>query len=167
MEASPRNSTYGDEPDRAPDELSAVNPTAAEGLAEGVMVSGVVEIPGVAPDDVMAAADVPDVHELRPERRLRIWEAAPIGAVAVLGSLMFAFPLAFGDGGRVVAMLGLLLCACSAGSGIMVARRLRHTWPGMPERGSDSRPDWRYVAAYLALGVLLGVLTIWRVSRLQ
>ena len=46
--------------------------------------------------------------ELRPQRRLRIWQLAPIVVLAAIGSLMFAFPLAFefGDGGAVVAMLG-------------------------------------------------------------
>ena len=55
-------------------------------------------------------------------------------ALGALGSLMFAFPLAFefGDGGAVVAMLGLLICCCAAGWGIMAARRVGHTWPGLP-----------------------------------
>ncbi len=86
--------------------------------------------------------------ELRPSRRLRIWQIAPIIALAVGGSLMFAFPLAFesGDAGPVVAMLGLLLCCCAAGWGLMAARRIGQTWPGLPARGSGARPDWRYVA---------------------
>ena len=60
---------------------------------------------------------------------------------------MFAFPLAFdfGDGGAVIAMLGLLICCCAAGWGMMAARRVGYTWPGLPQRGSGRRPDWRVV----------------------
>ncbi|WP_333766642.1 hypothetical protein [Streptomyces sp. IBSBF 2435] len=107
--------------------------------------------------------------ELRPQRRLRIWQLAPIIALAVGGSLMFAFPLAFesGDAGPVVAMLGLLLCGCSAGWGLMAARRVGHTWPGLPARGSGARVDWRFVAGYAAVIVLLAVLAVWRVARLR
>ncbi|WNI18385.1 hypothetical protein [Streptomyces sp. ITFR-21] len=107
--------------------------------------------------------------ELRPQRRLRIWQLAPIIALAVGGSLMFAFPLAFesGDAGPVVAMLGLLLCCCAAGWGLTAARRIGQTWPGLPVRGSGARPDWRYVAGYAAAIVLLAVLAVWRVARLR
>ncbi|GAB2615377.1 hypothetical protein GCM10027168_54850 [Streptomyces capparidis] len=113
------------------------------------------------------AAGGPDGNELRPRRKMRIWEAVPIGGISVIGSLMFAFPLAFGDGGAVVAMLGLLLCACCAGWALTVARRVGYVWPGLPPRGSGGRPDWRWVAAYTALSLLVGVLTIWRVARLR
>ncbi|WP_171162804.1 hypothetical protein [Streptomyces sp. I05A-00742] len=108
-------------------------------------------------------------RELRPPRRLRVWQLAPIVVLAVTGSLMFAFPLAFevGDGGPVVAMLGLLICSCAAGWGVMAARRVGYTWPGLPPRGSGRRPDWRYVAAYTALVVLVTVLAVWRVARLR
>ena len=107
--------------------------------------------------------------ELRPSRRLRIWQIAPIIALAVGGSLMFAFPLAFesGDAGPVVAMLGLLLCCCAAGWGLMAARRIGQTWPGLPARGSGARPDWRYVLGYTAVILLLAVLAVWRVARLH
>ncbi|MFI9102832.1 hypothetical protein ACIGXA_20145 [Streptomyces fildesensis] len=107
--------------------------------------------------------------ELRPQRRLRIWQLAPIVALGVGGSLMFAFPLAFefGDGGAVVAMLGLLLSCCSAGWGIMAARRVGHTWPGLPARGSGRRADWRFIVAYTLISGLLAVLAIWRVARLR
>jgi hypothetical protein len=107
--------------------------------------------------------------ELRPQRRLRIWQLAPIIALAVGGSLMFAFPLAFesGDAGPVVAMLGLLLCCCSAGWGLTAARRVGYTWPGLPARGSGGRIDWRFVAGYAALIALLAVLAVWRVARLR
>nr|WP_236061292.1 hypothetical protein [Actinacidiphila acididurans] len=106
---------------------------------------------------------------LRPPRQLRLWQLAPIVALAVGGSLMFAFPLAFesGDAGPVVAMLGLLLCCCSAGWGLMAARRIGHTWPGLPPRGSGKRADWRFVAAYAAVTVLLAALAVWRVARLR
>ncbi|MEC3997555.1 hypothetical protein VSR01_30315 [Actinacidiphila sp. DG2A-62] len=108
-------------------------------------------------------------RELRPARRLRIWQLAPITALAVGGSLMFAFPLAFesGDAGPVVAMLGLLLCCCAAGWGLMAARRLGQTWPGLPSRGSGARPDWRFVAGYAVLIALVAVLAVWRVARLR
>ncbi|WP_031513060.1 membrane protein [Streptomyces sp. NRRL F-5123] len=107
-------------------------------------------------------------RELRPQRRLRIWQLAPIVALAVAGSLMFAFPLAFesGDAGPVVAMLGLLLCGCSAGWGLTAARRVGYTWPGLPARGSGTRVDWRYVAGYAVLILLLAALAVWRVARL-
>ncbi|MGW5352662.1 hypothetical protein ACWERV_19405 [Streptomyces sp. NPDC004031] len=108
-------------------------------------------------------------RELRPQRRLRIWQLAPIVALAVAGSLMFAFPLAFesGDAGPVVAMLGLLLCGCSAGWGLTAALRVGYTLPGLPVRGSGTRVDWRYVAGYAVAVVLLALLAVWRVARLR
>ncbi|MFB4421510.1 hypothetical protein C5F59_010495 [Streptomyces sp. QL37] len=121
--------------------------------------------------------DGPDEHEvapeveveLRPARRLRIWQLAPIVALATVGSLMFAFPLAFefGGGGAVVAMLGLLISGCAAGWGMMAARRVGHTWPGLPARGSNERPDWRVVALYVAVCAVLVALAVWRVARLR
>jgi hypothetical protein len=106
---------------------------------------------------------------LRPARQLKVWQLVPIVALAVGGSLMFAFPLAFesGDAGPVVAMLGLLLCCCSAGWGLMAARRIGRTWPGLPPRGSGGRADWRFVAGYAAVIVVLAVLAVWRVARLR
>ncbi|MEN8652302.1 hypothetical protein ABCR94_17275 [Streptomyces sp. 21So2-11] len=121
--------------------------------------------------DVTAGADVgPEVEvELRPQRRLRIWQLAPIVALAALGSLMFAFPLAFefGDGGAVVAMLGLLISGCAAGWGMMAARRVGYTWPGLQPRESGGRPDWRVVALYVVLCAGLVALAVWRVARLR
>ncbi|MCX5417062.1 hypothetical protein [Streptomyces sp. NBC_00059] len=121
--------------------------------------------------------DGPDEHdvapevevELRPARRLRIWQLAPIVVLAALGSLMFAFPLAFefGDGGAVVAMLGLLISSCAAGWGMMAARRVGHTWPGLPDKGAGERPDWRVIALYVALCAVLVALAVWRVARLR
>lgn len=107
--------------------------------------------------------------ELRPQRRLRLWQLAPIVLLAATGSLMFAFPLAFefGDGGAVVAMLGLLICSCAAGWGMMAARRVGHTWPGLPPRGSGRRLDWRVVLAYVVVVAAVAVLAVWRVARLR
>ncbi|MEV5240669.1 hypothetical protein AB0K89_16440 [Streptomyces cinnamoneus] len=136
-----------------PDDLSPDGPDDPDG-AEGM------------PTDGTAPASF---RELRPQRRLRLWQLAPIVVLAAIGSLMFAFPLAFefGDGGPVVAMLGLLLSCCAAGWGVMAARRVGYTWPGMPPRGSGRRPDWRYVAAYTAVVALMVVLAVWRVARLR
>ncbi|MFF9351779.1 hypothetical protein [Streptomyces sp. NPDC014734] len=119
------------------------------------------------PDELDVAPEVE--VELRPARRLRIWQLAPIVALAAVGSLMFAFPLAFefGDGGAVVAMLGLLISGCAAGWGMMAARRVGHTWPGLPQRGTDERPDWRVIALYVAVCLALVALAVWRVDRLR
>ncbi|MGW1837461.1 hypothetical protein [Streptomyces sp. NPDC002067] len=109
-------------------------------------------------------------RELRPPRRLRLWQLAPVVALAAVGSLMFAFPLAFefgGDGGAPIAMLGLLLCCCAAGWGMMAARRVGHTWPGLPTRGSGRRASWRVILAYTAVVVVPAALAIWRVTRLR
>ncbi|OEJ94087.1 hypothetical protein [Streptomyces thermolilacinus] len=134
------------------------------------------EAPGLSPDGPELTEDgaqdiTPDEVEveLRPQRRLRIWQLAPIVGLGALGSLMFAFPLAFGsgDGGAVLAMLGLLLCGCAAGWGMMAARRVGYTWPGLPPRGSGERPDWRVVALYAAGVTLMVALAVWRVARLR
>ncbi|MDW4915779.1 hypothetical protein [Streptomyces californicus] len=112
----------------------------------------------------------PEVEvELRPTRKLRIWQLAPILVLAAVGSLMFAFPLAFefGDGGAIVAMLGLLISCCAAGWGMMAARRVGHTWPGLPSRSSGARPDWRVIVLYAATGAALVALAVWRVARLR
>ncbi|MGW7363828.1 hypothetical protein ACWGI8_10450 [Streptomyces sp. NPDC054841] len=121
----------------------------------------------VLQDDPGAGVEVE--VELRPQRRLRIWQLAPIVGLAAVGSLMFAFPLAFGsgDGGAVVAMLGLLISCCAAGWGMMAARRVGHTWPGLPERSSGERPDWRMIALYVIIAAALVALAVWRVARLR
>jgi hypothetical protein len=115
------------------------------------------------------ALDDRSFSELRPAPRLRFWQLIPIVAFGALGSLMFAFPLAFefGDGGPVVAMLGLLLSCCAAGWAVMAARRAGYTWPGLPARGSGDRPDWRFVAGYTAFAALIALLAVWRVARLR
>jgi len=133
--------------------------------------------PDDAPDGVTAdgpgpgeMSPEPEVEvELRPQRRLRIWQLAPIVTLAAIGSLMFAFPLAFefGDGGAVVAMLGLLICSCAAGWGMMAARRVGYTWPGFPQRGSGRRLDWRVAIAYVVVVAAVAVLAVWRVARLR
>lgn len=107
--------------------------------------------------------------ELRPPRRLRIWQIIPIVALGAVGSLMFAFPLAFefGDGGAVVAMLGLLIGCCAAGWGMMAARRAGLTWPGLPPRGTGRRVDWRVVALYVLLVAVFALFAVWRVATLQ
>ncbi|MBC2876799.1 MULTISPECIES: hypothetical protein [Streptomyces] len=152
MEAGPRDRPQ--QPlDDGPGGLTPDGPDAADGSAPEPGAGGTAE----------------SFRELRPPRRLRVWQLAPIVVLAVTGSLMFAFPLAFevGDGGPVVAMLGLLICGCAAGWGVMAARRVGYTWPGLPPRGSGRRPDWRYVAAYTVVVVLATVLAVWRVARLR
>ncbi|MET9778087.1 hypothetical protein ABZ023_28195 [Streptomyces sp. NPDC006367] len=132
--------------------------------------------PDETPDGVSADGPEPDELygdevevELRPQRRLRIWQLAPIVGLASLGSLMFAFPLAFdfGDSGAVIAMLGLLICSCAAGWGMMAARKVGHTWPGLPQRGSGRRADWRVILAYTLTVAAVVVLAVWRVARLR
>ncbi|MCD0484676.1 hypothetical protein [Streptacidiphilus sp. ASG 303] len=119
------------------------------------------------------AAAPPDgvVHEreIRPRRRLRWWQTLPIAVVGILGSLMFAFPLAFesGGGGAVVGMLGLLLTSASVGWGAMAARRVGYTWPGLPRRGSGERAGWRPLAAYTLVGLAAVGLAVWRVALLR
>ncbi|WP_369199384.1 hypothetical protein [Streptomyces sp. PU-14G] len=123
------------------------------------------EVPGEDP-----AGPPVEPHELRPQRKLRLWQLAPIVVLGALGSLMFAFPLAFepgGNSGAVVSMLGFLLCGCAAGWGVMAARRVGHTWPGLPARGSGRRPDWRVVLCYAVVLCTLVVLAVWRIDRLR
>lgn len=163
MEAGPRDTAHdGEQHTGRPGE--ALSPDGPD--SPGVTAGGVTDD---GPADEGLATE-PEVEvELRPQRRLRIWQLAPIVILAAVGSLMFAFPLAFefGDGGAVVAMLGLLISSCAAGWGMMAARRVGHTWPGLPERGSGRRPDWRVVGAYTLIVVLAAVLAVWRVARLR
>ncbi|MYR64067.1 hypothetical protein GTY54_50330, partial [Streptomyces sp. SID625] len=128
MEAGPRDTAQGTEsitvqgtdPEPEEDSLSPDGPDESEG---GVTADG------PEPEAMFAGPEVE--VELRPQRRLRIWQLAPIVGLAAVGSLMFAFPLAFdGDSGAVIAMLGLLICFCAAGWGTMAARRVGYTWPG-------------------------------------
>ncbi|MBW8796760.1 MAG: hypothetical protein JF597_25135 [Streptomyces sp.] len=131
-------------------------------------VGGGVTADGPEPEEMFASGPEVEV-ELRPQRRLRLWQLAPIVGLAAVGSLMFAFPLAFdfGDSGAVIAMLGLLICSCAAGWGMMAARKVGYTWPGLPARGSGRRPDWRVVIGYVVLVAIVAVLAVWRVARLR
>ncbi|GGU48727.1 membrane protein [Streptomyces albospinus] len=173
MEAGPRNKAQ--QPDRHGTEV-APPPHDGPDTRDGIPESH--DGPTVALD----ASDGPDAdhdappeggesfRDLRPPRRLRLWQLAPIVGLAAVGSLMFAFPLAFefgGDGGAVIAMLGLLLCCCAAGWGMMAARRVGYTWPGLPARGSGRRAGWRVVLLYVAVVAVLAALAIWRVARLR
>lgn len=172
MEAGPRDVPPPDRGRGTAAELPDGVAVDRLGLDEHADLGGLGDLdepPGDAPDTDSPGEEAQSFRELRPERRLRIWQLAPIVALGAVGSLMFAFPLAFefGDGGAVVAMLGLLLCCCSAGWGIMAARRVGHTWPGLPARGSGQRPDWRFVALYAGVTVVLVVLAVWRVARLR
>jgi len=122
-------------------------------------------------DGLPAVDETPvEPQELRPPRKLRLWQLAPIVTLSALGSLMFAFPLAFEPGGgtgAVVSMLGLLICGCAAGWGVMAARRVGLNWPGLPARGSGDRTDWRVVLLYTVIVGTVVVLAIWRVARLR
>jgi hypothetical protein len=153
MEAGPRDTAPGGE------QLSPDGPTPDGVIADGPTAEE------IAAQDEAAEVEV----ELRPQRRLRIWQLAPIVMLATLGSLMFAFPLffEFGDGGAVVAMLGLLISSCAAGWGMMAARRVGYALPGLPTRGSGRRPDWRVVCGYVVVVAAVAVLAVWRVARLR
>lgn len=167
MEAGPRDTAQGTEPltaesgvpGREADRLSPDGPDETpDGMADD----------GPEPEEMFAGGPEVEV-ELRPQRRMRIWQLAPIVALAAAGSLMFAFPLAFdfGDSGAVIAMLGLLICFCAAGWGMMAARRVGYTWPGWPPRGSGRRPDWRVVALYAVVVAVVVALAVLRVARLR
>ncbi|GAA2563325.1 hypothetical protein GCM10010423_78000 [Streptomyces levis] len=147
---------HEDGPEQDTDRLSSDGPDETPSVTDD----------GPEPDEMFA--DEVEV-ELRPQRRLRIWQLAPIVGLAALGSLMFAFPLAFdfGDSGAVIAMLGLLICSCAAGWGMMAARRVGYTWPGLPAKGSGRRADWRVVLAYAVMVAAVVVLAVWRVARLR
>jgi hypothetical protein len=123
-------------------------------------------------DDAPPEADGTPVEpqDLRPPRKLRLWQIAPIVVLSALGSLMFAFPLAFEPGGgtgAVVSMLGLLICGCAAGWAVVAAHRVGLSWPGLPAPDSGRRPDWRIVALYAVIVGTVVVLAVWRVARLR
>ncbi|MFI5619914.1 hypothetical protein [Streptomyces sp. NPDC051567] len=121
------------------------------------------------PTEATAASAAEFEVELRPQRRLRLWQIAPIVGLAAAGSLMFAFPLAFefGDGGAVVAMLGFLISCCAGGWGMTAARRVGYAWPGLPPRGSGRRRDWRTAALYALAALVVVALAVYRVARLR
>ncbi|MEU3063060.1 hypothetical protein AB0P12_19100 [Streptomyces subrutilus] len=176
MEAGPRD-TGRDDTLREADPTLPARPGDPDG-SDGPAVLGLPAEPARltpdgpdAPDPAEAeAAAGPEFEvELRPQRRLRLWQIAPIVLLAATGSLMFAFPLAFefGDGGAVVAMLGFLISCCAGGWGMMAARRVGHTWPGLPPRGSGRRRDWRTAALYAAAALAVVALAVYRVARLR
>ncbi|MEU6220146.1 hypothetical protein ABZ845_21910 [Streptomyces sp. NPDC047022] len=165
MEAGPRDTAQGAEYESA---ARGDQTLSSDGPDE--QPPSVVSDDGPQPDPLTTGPEVEEVEvELRPQRRLRIWQLAPIVALAAVGSLMFAFPLAFefGDGGAVVAMLGLLIFSCAAGWGMMAARRVGYTWPGLPPRGSGRRPDWRVILGYTVVVAMVAVLAVGRVARLR
>jgi hypothetical protein len=108
-------------------------------------------------------------REIRPLRRLRWWQLLPIVVLGVAGSLMFAFPLAFGsvDGGSMVGMLGLLLTSASVGWGAMAARRAGYAWPGLPRRDSGRPARWQAIAVYTLIACAAFALAVLRVVRLR
>lgn len=125
---------------------------------------------GTSPEMDPGPDEEQSFRELRPKLKLRIWQIIPIVALGVLGSLMFAFPLAFDSGGDerpAVVIVGLLFSCCAAGWGIMAARRVGYTWPGLPVRGSGRGSDWRVVAGYAVFAALVGILAVVRVARLR
>ncbi|WP_329019956.1 MULTISPECIES: hypothetical protein [unclassified Streptomyces] len=166
MEASPRDTAAGTEHITTDSDEPGVEDSLTDDGPDDLPV--VVTADGPTPEEMFAGGPEVEV-ELRPQRRLRIWQLAPIVGLAALGSLMFAFPLAFdfGDSGAVIAMLGLLICSCAAGWGMMAARRVGYTWPGLPPRGSGRRADWRVVLTYALLVGVVAVLAVWRVARLR
>ncbi|MDX3797635.1 hypothetical protein [Streptomyces sp. AK04-3B] len=169
MEAGPRDTAHGTEhlatgdgePEPEEGRLSPDGPDDDD-------TQGGVTDDGPEPEEMFASGPEVEV-ELRPQRRLRIWQLAPIVALAAIGSLMFAFPLAFdfGDSGAMIAMLGLLICFCAAGWGMTAARRVGYTWPGLPPRGSGRRPDWRVALSYVVMVAAVVALAVWRVARLR
>lgn len=164
MEAGPR-----DNDETTVDDLDGAGGTDGAAAPGSDSAAGEPVPPETGADAVTGPAPV-EPQELRPQRKLRAWQLAPVVVLGALGSLMFAFPLAFEPGGgtgAVVAMLGLLICACAAGWGVMAARRVGQTWPGLPARGSGRRPDWRVVALYTVIVGTLVALAIWRVARLR
>ncbi|MFB9735929.1 hypothetical protein ACFQE4_24105 [Streptomyces thermocoprophilus] len=172
MEAGPRDTARDTESvtaGRIADDGDLPQPDDASPSTDGLdETEGGMTADGPEPDEMFESGPEVEV-ELRPQRRLRIWQLAPIVALAASGSLMFAFPLAFdfGDSGAVIAMLGLLICSCAAGWGMMAARRVGYTLPGLPARGSARRPDWRVVLAYVVLVAVVAFLAVLRVARLR
>ncbi|MFJ2868125.1 hypothetical protein [Kitasatospora sp. NPDC087314] len=120
--------------------------------------------------DTRTPAGAVHEREIRPLRRLRWWQTLPIALLGTLGSLMFAFPLAFGSAGArstMVGMLGLLFTAASVGWGAMAARHAGYKWPGLPRRGSGQRAGWKAIVAYTLIALAACVLAVWRVAYLR
>ncbi|MEV6972832.1 hypothetical protein [Kitasatospora sp. NPDC093806] len=120
--------------------------------------------------DTRAPAGAVHEREIRPRRRLRWWQTLPIALLATAGSLMFAFPLAFGSAGAgsaMIGMLGLLLTAASLGWGAMAARHAGYKWPGLPRRGTGERAGWKAIVLYTLIVLAACALALWRVVRLS
>ncbi|MBP0453627.1 MULTISPECIES: hypothetical protein [unclassified Kitasatospora] len=120
--------------------------------------------------DTRAPAGAVHEREIRPRRRLRWWQTLPIALLATAGSLMFAFPLAFGSAGAgsaMIGMLGLLLTAASVGWGAMAARHAGYKWPGLPRRGSGQRAGWKAIVIYTLIALAACALALWRVVHLH
>ncbi|MFB7476680.1 hypothetical protein [Kitasatospora sp. NPDC056184] len=120
--------------------------------------------------DTNAPAGAVHEREIRPRRRLRWWQILPIALLATTGSLMFAFPLAFGSAGAgsaMIGMLGLLLTAASLGWGAMAARHAGYKWPGLPRRGTGERAGWKAIVIYTLIMLAACALALWRVVRLS
>ncbi|RKN06817.1 hypothetical protein [Streptomyces radicis] len=178
MEAGPRESngtTEGVPPRRLPDDETLAALTEAAPTPEPE-ADEIVDVGTLDPVETGEAVEIIDEFnkdesyaDLRPPRRLRLSLVAPIALLSLLGSLMFAFPLAFAfdEAGAVVAMLGLLIGCSAAGWGMMAARRVGYTWPGLPPRGSGRRPDWRLLALYGLGFSVLAVLAVLRVAALR
>ncbi|MER5638661.1 hypothetical protein ABT095_17065 [Kitasatospora sp. NPDC002227] len=118
----------------------------------------------------LAVPGVVHEREIRPRRRLRWWQILPIALLAALGSLMFAFPLAFGtndNASSMIGMLGLLLTAASLGWGAMAARKAGYKWPGVPRRGSGLRASRKALVLYTLAVVVAVALAVWRVVHLR
>jgi hypothetical protein len=173
--------TAADRPREATDAGDGPGADDEPGIHEGPEDRDLVDRDDLDQDDDLDGRDGADAppeadgalvepQELRPQRKLRLWQLAPIVVLSALGSLMFAFPLAFEPGGgtgAVVSMLGLLICGCAAGWAVMATRRVGLSWPGLPAPDSDERPDWRIVALYAVVVGTVVVLAIWRVARLR
>ncbi|MCG6497558.1 hypothetical protein [Kitasatospora sp. A2-31] len=153
--------------------------TAQAGDLDASTLPDLPVLPGLdAPSSYAVALPVLDgassgaVHEreIRPRRRLRWWQTLPIALLATAGSLMFAFPLAFGSAGAgsaMVGMLGLLLTAASVGWGAMAARHAGYKWPGLPRRGSGQRAGWKAIVIYTLIVLAACALALWRVVHLR
>ncbi|MFJ1756243.1 hypothetical protein [Kitasatospora sp. NPDC088134] len=151
------------------DERFADMSDGSETLPELVVptTSYAVALPAI--DDLAAVPGVVHERDIRPRRRLRWWQILPIAATLMFGSLMFAFPLAFGSEGAtaMIGMLGLLITAASVGWGAMAARKAGYKWPGVPHRGSKERAGWKAIVVYTLLVVLACALAAWRVVHLR
>ncbi|MEU3192919.1 hypothetical protein ABZ686_20300, partial [Streptomyces sp. NPDC006992] len=96
MEASPRDDSTPADAELSP-ERELTGPAAME---DREPLPGHELAADADPDEPVAeepeAEQGPPVepHELRPQRKLRLWQLAPIVVLGALGSLMFAFPLA-------------------------------------------------------------------------